>query len=351
MNPLVTIAVPTLDRLRYLREAVASALAQSYRDIEVVIGDDGQTIELRRWCEEVARREPRVRYQRNPRRLGLAGNWNALADAARGEYLVIIGDDDRLLPGFVSKMVEAAHPSFNVAFANHYMIDGQGRRLEAESARVTEKYRRHLLPPGEVENAEAVVWQNSVPSSAAMTRTSDVRRLRFKDDLNTPEVELFARMAREGARFVFVPEYLAEYRTHDGSATASGLLSERLVKYMLSIPVAPGVERYKRTFMEPLLVNAVSKCLQQGDREGARRYLSSQYYPRVRWRELAGVRQGVRAEGIVDFPEAGDRGLLTNALGGGVQKLCVSLPTSIGRPLYRFVCRVKSVLRSGYTHD
>jgi glycosyltransferase involved in cell wall biosynthesis len=102
---LVTIAIPTYDRLEYLKEAVASARAQTYCDIEVLIGDDGTSKAIKAWAESVTSIDSRVRYQRNERKLGLAGNWNTLADAARGEFIVIIGDDDRLLPNFVEKLV------------------------------------------------------------------------------------------------------------------------------------------------------------------------------------------------------------------------------------------------------
>src|SRR5437870_5191686 len=101
MMPLVTIAIPTYERLSYLVEAVGSALAQSYEKIEVLVGDDGSNPAIREWCEEQTKSDSRFRYQKNNRNLGLAGNWNALADAARGEYINIIGDDDRLLPNFL----------------------------------------------------------------------------------------------------------------------------------------------------------------------------------------------------------------------------------------------------------
>ena len=142
-RPLVSIAIPTYDRLQYLKEAVASALSQTYERVEVIIGDDGPTNSIRAWCETVAMRDARVRYRRNARNLGLAGNWNALADAARGEFITLIGDDDRLLPDFVGRMVEAARPDADVAFANHYLIDEHGRRLEVESERCTRTYKRH----------------------------------------------------------------------------------------------------------------------------------------------------------------------------------------------------------------
>src|SRR5258706_15173636 len=119
-SPLVTVAVPTFSRFEYLKEAVASALSQTYENIEVLIGDDGTTDAIHEWGQSLAQRDPRVRYQRNEQNLGLAGNWNAVTDAARGEFLIIIGDDDRLLPAFVETLIGLVDPSGQVAFANQF---------------------------------------------------------------------------------------------------------------------------------------------------------------------------------------------------------------------------------------
>lgn len=342
MNILVSIAIPTFNRSDYLKEAAASALAQTYEHIEVLIGDDGLTETIQDWGQDLARRDARVSYRRNPRNLGLAGNWNALADAARGEFLVIIGDDDRLLPEFVEKLLEVIQPSTQVAFSNHYLIDSQGVRLEALSRQCTRLYRRDQLPAGEVCDAAACVWQNSVPISAALMRTKDIQRLRFKEDLNTPEIELFAHLAQEGGRFAFTPEYLSEYRTHPQSATTSGLRGERLVKYLAEIPVSAEVEPYKRELMAGLLVDAVSRCLQQDERKLAQQFLQHEYYPRP---HLPGAR---RQNGDAKFPKVNlaadqhDRsGLLTGAFTGYAQELCASLPTPLGCRAYRFMQRIK----------
>lgn len=320
-DTLVSIAIPTLERLHYLKEAVASACAQEQARVEILVGDDGGDERLREWCLGRVAADARVRYLRHGRRLGLAGNWNALADAARGEYLVIIGDDDRLLPRFVSTLLSAATPETSVVFANHYLIDGVGRRLEEESAECTRAYARDALPAGPVEEAAAAVWRNSVPICASLVRTEDVRRLRFKEDLNTPEIEFFIRLAGEGGVFAFVPEYLSEYRTHPHSATAAGLRSERLAPYLIGLPAPAGAEGYKRRFMAALLADAVSRSLQSGDRAAARGFLRNAYYP---WPRLAGG------------------GVLRDFLRGGVQGVCAWLPAPVGCAAYRALRRVRA---------
>jgi glycosyltransferase involved in cell wall biosynthesis len=281
----LTICIPTFDRLGYLREAVASARAQTLRDIEILIGDDGDSPELRSWCLSQSAEDPRVRYEKTPGRLRLAGNWNFLAGRARAEYVTLMGDDDRLLPSFAERLIEMAQTTAQapiaVVFANHYMIDTHGERLINESHETTRRYGRARLRDGVVERVQSVVWGNAIAISASIVRREDVVRLGFKNDINTPELELFARMASQGARFAFVNDYLAEYRTHLGSETSSGLTIDRLAEYLEVVDVPSEVEPAKRQCLQAMLVRGVGIRLGRGDVEGARSLRDSRYYPRT----------------------------------------------------------------------
>src|SRR5580692_1858936 len=119
VTPAVTICLPTFRRLHYLKEAVAAAQAQSLRNIEVLISDDGDSAEIKRWSEGAVQADSRVRYRRNEKNLGLGGNWNECVSAARGEWVVIQGDDDRLLPPFCEVLLSVAAPDSTVLFSNH----------------------------------------------------------------------------------------------------------------------------------------------------------------------------------------------------------------------------------------
>ena len=154
MTPLVSIIIPTFDRPRYLQEAIESGLAQTYSNIEVLIFDNGTLDETLAVAGDAARRDPRVRFQRNERNLGMSANFNALARAARGEFLVAIGDDDRLLPEFVSRLVGVMRPELGVAFSNHYLINAEGTRLEPESREYTRHYGRDTIPAGVLGKCE-----------------------------------------------------------------------------------------------------------------------------------------------------------------------------------------------------
>ena len=279
-----------------------------------MVGDDGSSPELRAWTEGVAATDPRVRYVKTHERVGLAGNWNFVAAHARGEFVTIIGDDDRLLPDFAAQMLSQATASVAVVFANHYVIDSAGQRA-ADASAITRQYGRDRLAAGPLANPAAAVWRNSIAMSACAIRTSDVRRLQFKTDINTPELEFFARLALESPVFVFVPEYLAEYRSHAGSATARGLTVDRLAEYLEPIEAPDDLEVVKRNLLQPMVTAGVGIRLERGDVAGARRLAMSRYY------------------------SAGSRALL--------QRVCLAFPDPISTHAYAAAAGVGRLLRRG----
>lgn len=125
---LVTIAIPAYSE-RFFPEALASALAQTHGAIEIVVCDDspGSAIE----AAVRAAADPRVRYFRNPRRLGFAGNFTRCWHEARGELFKWLNDDDRLLPGCVESLawVLESNPSVMLATSRRTVIDDAGEPL------------------------------------------------------------------------------------------------------------------------------------------------------------------------------------------------------------------------------
>ena len=157
MDPLITIAIPTYKRLSYLKEALASALLQTYSNIEIIIGQDptpdGLDKEIKEWSTQLAIHEPRVKYFSNKKNLGLAGNWNAIASFSSGQYIIIIGDDDRLLPNCIEALMQGIKLGADVSFSNYFLIDNNVRRLDS-SIENTIRLNRQSLKEGFLENHE-----------------------------------------------------------------------------------------------------------------------------------------------------------------------------------------------------
>lgn len=132
--PLVSIVVPTFNRVAMLREAVESALAQRHPELEVVVSDnaseDGTREAALAW-----RADPRFRYHRNATNLGMVANWRrAVFEHARGDWFLILSDDDRLLdPDYLSKAMALVreHPGVVLVYADGYVLDESTGRTEA----------------------------------------------------------------------------------------------------------------------------------------------------------------------------------------------------------------------------
>lgn len=114
-KPLVSIGIPTYNDGLFLREAVFSALTQSYRRIEVVVCDNASTDDT----EEIIRKidDPRLRYIRNNTNLGMVNNFRRVLSKSKGKYICFLGSDDLLEPEFVSWTVNVLETHHQCVFA------------------------------------------------------------------------------------------------------------------------------------------------------------------------------------------------------------------------------------------
>lgn len=115
-TPAFSVVIGTYNRPVWLREAVASVLAQDV-DVECVVVDDGGTVELDVPCD------PRVRVIRHEQNRGLAAALNTGLDACRGEFVTFLDDDDRFAPGRLSSTVDAVGRA-DVVICWHARIEG-----------------------------------------------------------------------------------------------------------------------------------------------------------------------------------------------------------------------------------
>ena len=105
MIPLVSICIPTYNRASMLREAVTSALAQDYANLEVVVSDNASTDDTSKVVNEF--NDPRIKYFRNSVNIGVFQNFSKAAyKYARGKYAMLLADDDYLIDNsYITKAV------------------------------------------------------------------------------------------------------------------------------------------------------------------------------------------------------------------------------------------------------
>ena len=107
MNKLVSIIIPIYKVEAFLPRCVESALAQTYKDIEIILVDDGSPDKCPEFCDEYAKQYSQVKvvHKQNG---GLSSARNAGMKVATGEYILFIDSDDWIDPETVMELVTIA---------------------------------------------------------------------------------------------------------------------------------------------------------------------------------------------------------------------------------------------------
>jgi len=129
-RPLVSIGICTYNRAdSYLRNALQSAVDQTYPNLEIVVSDNcsvDHTEELVRSFDD-----PRIRYFKQERNLGVNGNFNFALQEARGAYFLLLHDDDLIDPDFCATCMDAAgdRTDYGILRTGIRIIDADGNTV------------------------------------------------------------------------------------------------------------------------------------------------------------------------------------------------------------------------------
>lgn len=213
-KPAVTLAIPTSNRLSYLRETLRDALRQNYENLEILVSDNGSTDGTRAAVREIAARDARVRLRRNESPAPIITHFNQCLSEARGDFFVLLSDDDRINPAFVSTLAGALmeNARATVAVPANSIINQRGEVVQS-------------LPPPPRTSCEGVdfviewLWKiRELPVANVVTvmgRTQMMRKFRyqpFPKGLHADDL-LFIQLAL-GGQVVFRGEAVFFWREH-----------------------------------------------------------------------------------------------------------------------------------------
>jgi glycosyltransferase involved in cell wall biosynthesis len=128
----VSIGLPVYNGETFLGPALASLLAQTFTDFELVISDNASTDTTEAICRAHAARDPRVRYHRNPENVGAMRNFNRVFEISRGEYFKWAAHDDVHDPDYLARCVEVLDREPDVVLVHPWSkdIDASGKVLK-----------------------------------------------------------------------------------------------------------------------------------------------------------------------------------------------------------------------------
>jgi glycosyltransferase involved in cell wall biosynthesis len=262
-HPRVSILIPTFNQENFIGSCIASALAQTYDNLEVIVSDDGSNDST----EQIARRfltNPRVRYERNPRNIGRVNNYRRLLyELASGDWVLMLDGDDCLVnSNYVARAMELALSAPDIVLVFGKVLQGQDIRSSRMSHHTlglqplmdgTEFFLRH--PP---------FYDVTPPHMTCLFRRDIAIRIAcYRHDILSTDLESFYRLMI-GHRIGFVDEVAGFWRQHDRNISRR-VSSEACAKNLI-------VFTGPREYADSLSLSSASE-LQRWLRRGAARYM------------------------------------------------------------------------------
>lgn len=105
-QPLVTIGIPTYNRVEMLKRSIECALNQDYENIEVIVSDNASTDGTETLCKYYSDNYAQFRYVRHPVNRGATVNFSTALNMASGKFFMWLGDDDWIDSNYVSSCIQ-----------------------------------------------------------------------------------------------------------------------------------------------------------------------------------------------------------------------------------------------------
>jgi glycosyltransferase involved in cell wall biosynthesis len=262
---------------RYLERCLKSILGQTFRDFELVISDNASEDETPAICQDWAARDPRLRYIRNSRNIGIMENFGSVAQEARGELFAWIGCDDLWEPTFLHTLVDAldANTTAGLACANYDWIDDADNFVRAGSIRLAPwlgTAARHLgFGPARSRLGGICLywlWRNPFPIYGLFRRATLLQLLPFEyifTDCRNADNLLLLRFLFNW-KMVIVDRVLFHYRLKERHTTApnSSYYTAGARPHPNEVPETPTIE--ERILLRRVLRAAGESTLSPSDR-------------------------------------------------------------------------------------
>jgi glycosyltransferase involved in cell wall biosynthesis len=207
---LVSVVMPVYNSEKYLREAIDSVLSQSYKNIELIIVDDGSTDSGGDIVLSYA--DPRIRLIQNEKNSGIVFSRNRGLEAAGGEYVATLDSDDIALPDRIAKQVDflEANPDYGLCGTFYRTIDSNGKFLKKIN-----------FPTSNQDIQTHLTLGNCFCNSTMMLRGKLAKELKYREKYDIVEdYELWYRISKR-AKVANLPFYGTNYRVHGNNISVA----------------------------------------------------------------------------------------------------------------------------------
>jgi glycosyltransferase involved in cell wall biosynthesis len=223
--PLVSVILPTYNRPEYLREAITSAVNQTYTNIEILISDNCSPNNPQTIIDGF--QDPRLKFFRQTRNIGAFANVIGTFKRANGKYVASLLDDDAWEEDYLSKMIPLLeeNPDVVIAFCDFYIMDKDGVIDLPKTERYSHIFGRKKLSEGLYNpfHELALISKSISPAFASIMRRDAIKWENIPPEVGLIwDTHLAYLFSSTGHSAYYLPCRLTRSRKHSQTITSQG---------------------------------------------------------------------------------------------------------------------------------
>ena len=277
VNNLISIIIPVYNAEAYLQRCLNSVLSQTFKNLEIILIDDGSVDNSLQICREFEKKDDRIIVLQNPSNEGVSYSRNRGLEIAKGEYIGFVDADDWIAEDHFSGLLEGILKNdceMSIAKANKYTIEGQCTLLSdwEEGIYTTNETLINIFSPC---GAKGFLW-----NKLFLAEIIKEHKITFNPEIYYCEDLLFIACYLRCCKKIYLMSQATYYYWIDGNNTVERPFNERQFSAVKAFSILQGLfkkfeKRVRRTCTNAYLdvcVGALIKALKERDKN--KKYIS-----------------------------------------------------------------------------
>jgi hypothetical protein len=285
----ITICIPTMNRPALLAEAIKSCFLQHYRPLEILIGDNSGHDDSEKMVALITPPNGvRIRYERDAVPRGQSNNVNWLFDSAAAPRLVLLHDDDLLLPHALDAMNDEwlRNSEAVCVFGKQLVVDAGGQVDPEETIALNTMYQRTQKESGPQRSSMEVGLLQRIPNNGFLIQTELARAVRYRTEAevgHAVDADFGIRLgaAAPCGSIVFINAFVSAYRLTSASIMRSDAIRQGhhlFYEAVLSMSLSPEDKAPQTALLRRIAPGALLDAANVGRRGLAWSILTSKFY-------------------------------------------------------------------------
>lgn len=260
MEPLISVIIPVYNVEKYLNKCITSVVEQTYKNLEIIIVDDGSTDQSPEICDEWKKRDSRIQVVHSSN--GGAGKArNTALDMATGDYVTFVDSDDYIAPQMYQVLLEQFYDGIGIVECNYSMVYDDSEKFKEE--RKIYKIHTYSAMQAMHENINDHIFRQLIWNK--MYRKDVIKGIYFPTG-NKIDDEFWTYKQLKCTKLIYIDQKLYAYRQQEQSVMH--LLDAK--KRLEALKAKEERHKYICEFMPQLKVESLNNlwftCIYQGQR-------------------------------------------------------------------------------------